>query len=451
MSAQEFEALSQRWQGDLSDRLEWCETLAVSADNMAAWLVLDAVAQKKGWTFLPLPLFFTQEQVLHALNETRARVWVCPQSWQMSGWIFAGNLGNHLQVLVRKTGLVDAVFRSGEGAGKVTFTSGTTGSPKGIWLSSHQQWVLAADISRTLSYLHIDRHLCLLPLPVLLENVAGVYSAMLSQATLVVPKLQEVGLMGSSGFDAKQCLEAIEKHQAQSVILLPQMLRMLTLAAASRLQALKSLKFVAVGGAKTPIRWIEDARAIGIPVYEGYGLSECASVVCMNHPQADLLGSAGRALGTRKISIDSTGQIIADGIATGDLGKIDEQGYLHLLGRQKNVLITAFGRNVSPEWPESLLSEQPCIAQVMVLGDGLEQLQALIVPNPQGASTTSLQQAIDRVNAGLPDYARIGHWQVVTEPWTPQNGMATANGRPRRQVILERYAPEGHLPIPSTD
>lgn len=124
--------------------------------------------------------------------------------------------------------------------------------------------------------------------------------------------------------------------------------------------------------------------------------------------------------------------------ATGDLGSLDADGFLTIYGRKKNLLITAYGRNVSPEWPESLLMAQPEIAQAFVYGDGQASLSALLVPAQEGSDVGA---AVLRANAQLPDYARITQWQN-SQPFSPSNGMATGNGRLRRDIILSTLSKE---------
>ena len=124
--------------------------------------------------------------------------------------------------------------------------------------------------------------------------------------------------------------------------------------------------------------------------------------------------------------------------ATGDLGHVDAHGHLHLSGRRKNLLITSFGRNISPEWVESALLAQPCIAQAVVGGDARPSLCAVLVPFP-GAGISELGAAVALANADLPDYARIRHW-LMAAPFSAENGQATGNGRPVRAAILANHA-----------
>jgi long-subunit acyl-CoA synthetase (AMP-forming) len=124
---------------------------------------------------------------------------------------------------------------------------------------------------------------------------------------------------------------------------------------------------------------------------------------------------------------------------TGDLGVFDGQGFLYLKGRKKHQFVTSFGRNVNPEWVEAELTQSGVIAQALVNGEAMAHNHALVWPLRCETSDTQLGQAVAQANLALPDYARVHTWTRLDQPFTPQNGMATANGRPRRDVILSHY------------
>jgi len=124
---------------------------------------------------------------------------------------------------------------------------------------------------------------------------------------------------------------------------------------------------------------------------------------------------------------------------SGDLGRIDADGFLHIDGRRDNVLITSFGRNVSPEWVESELQGAPAIAQAVVYGNGAPQLTAVLWPARADAGEAELAQAVESANARLPDYARVAHWIRARAPFAADSGLATANGRPRRHAIEQAH------------
>src|SRR5690606_7911494 len=105
-------------------------------------------------------------------------------------------------------------------------------------------------------------------------------------------------------------------------------------------------------------------------------------------------------------------------------------------GRRKNVFITAFGRNVSPEWVESELLSHPALAQAVVWGEAQADNVAVLVPRRGDLDDAALVRALAEVNADLPDYARIARFVRAPLPFSAANGLLTGNGRPRREAIL---------------
>ncbi|MDQ9170746.1 AMP-binding protein [Oxalobacteraceae bacterium R-40] len=426
--------------------------VVILADNSPDWIAIDLATQAMNIPLIPLPTFFTPAQWKHAIETSGAQAIFCSEAQ------YAHALGFRAKISCdSRLHLYEGPQQSHpdtRGTQKITFTSGTTGEPKGVCLSSDEQWQVAHAIHAGIAHLGLKRHLCLLPMSVLLENVAGVYTAMLCGATTFCPPLSETGMIGASSFDPVLCLDAIQRYQAESVILLPQMLQALTAIAEKRDVRIKSLKFVAVGGARTPSSLLHAAREKGFPVYEGYGLTECCSVVALNLPGQDRIGSVGKPLANRQVRIAADGEleVLITGdvhylgqpepaqrwLPTGDIGHMDADGYLYIDGRKKNVLVTGYGRNVSPEWPESLLLGTGVVAQAIVLGDAQPYLAALIVPASKHHDRACIQQAVDQCNQALPDYARIGRW-IKVEPFSLANGLATANGRLKRAAILQRY------------
>jgi long-subunit acyl-CoA synthetase (AMP-forming) len=272
-----------------------------------------------------------------------------------------------------------------------------------------------------------------------------------------MPPLATLGLTGSSGFDAAVFDTAVRALQPHSLILLPQMLRAWCAFLARRGQrAPASLKLVAVGGAAVGAALVQGAGQLGIPVCEGYGLSEGASVQTLNLPGAQRAGSVGRLLPHARLRVAEDGELLVAGSLfsgylgdtgpvpdwwpSGDLGHVDDDGFVHIAGRKKNVLITAFGRNVSPEWVETALRSDPAVLQAVVLGEGAPALGAVLWPTAAELDDAALQAAVDRANAGLPDYAQVRHWLRAKAPFDTRSGMATANGRPRRLAVAALHA-----------
>lgn len=438
--------------------------LGLLADNSPAWAVADLAALAAGVLLVPLPPFFSPQQLSHAIRDSGLQAILTDHP-------------ERVQALLGEGCVVDKGMGEGEGlalvrllapgsgaavpigTAKITYTSGTTGNPKGVCLSRTAMETVSASLAQVSQAIPQDRHLCLLPLSTLLENIGGIYVPLLAGATSVIPPLAEVGLRGAAALDIPTMVQALHVSRASSAIMVPQLLQALVAAIAQGAPAPAALRFVAVGGAPVSPRLLAQAAHFGLPIYEGYGLSECSSVVAVNAPDARKPGSVGKPLPHARLKFAEDAEILVGGSVfegylgldekpdsdgfwpTGDTGYLDDEGYLHLTGRKKNMFITSFGRNVAPEWVERELTIQPVIAQAMVYGEARPWNVAIIVPRPlPGVELAeAIPQAIAAANQSLPDYARIGKWLIASEPFTPQNGLLTSNGRLRRAEILARY------------
>ena len=175
----------------------------------------------------------------------------------------------------------------------------------------------------------------------------------------------------------------------------------------------------------------------------------------LNLPGADRPGSAGRALPHADLRVAADGEIelrgslflgylgdarpVPDWWPSGDLGHIDNEGFVHIRGRKKNLLITGFGRNIAPEWVETVLRGEPAIGQAVVYGEGMSALCAVLWPSRSDLDDAVLRAAVEAANAGLPDYARVGPWLRARVAFSPETGLATANGRPQRRAIWQAH------------
>jgi long-subunit acyl-CoA synthetase (AMP-forming) len=438
--------------GALGERLRGRQCLAILADNGPVWAIADLAALSAGVPQVPLPAFFSAAQLAHVIEQAGVDAVLTDQPGRIdalaAGFVHLGDWQG-LAWMVRTAPAIALPA----GTAKVSFTSGSTGSPKGVCLSAEGLLDTASAVADRLGDLPISRHLAVLPLGLLLENIAGVYAPLLRGAEVVLPPLATLGWRGMAGFDPALLQQAVATYAVDSVILVPELLKAWSLyLAATRSRAPATLTYAAVGGARVDAAPLAAARAAGIPAYQGYGLTECGSVVALNRPGDDS-DDVGRPLGHVRVR-EVDGEIVVAAraflgylggdatagpgeFATGDLGHLDASGHLHLDGRRKNLLITSFGRNVAPEWVEAALLAQPAIAQAVVAGEARPWLSALLVPVP-GAGEAALAAAVAAANATLPDYARVGGWHAVA-PFTLANGQATGNGRPVRAAILAHH------------
>lgn len=420
--------------------------VASRLDNGPDWLALDLAIRRLGAVHVPLPTFFSDGQIAHALAGSGADALVLPAA-------AAPPAATALAAGLARLALTPpSPVALPAGTVCITYTSGTTGTPKGVCLDATALLTVAASLAEAARPLAPRRHLCLLPLATLLENVAGLYAALIAGAEIAVPSLAEIGYSGAAGLDVSTLLACLHRYQPHSAIVLPQLLAALVAAIERGAPRPASLRFLAVGGARVGPALLARAAALGLPVYEGYGLSECASVVCLNRPGAIRPGSVGRPLPHARVEVVD-GELIVEGvrclgylgaegpppgpIATGDLGHVDADGYVFVTGRRSQVFITAFGRNVSPEWVESELLAHPAFVQAAVFGEA-RPFNVAVVVSP--ADDTALERARVAVNRRLPDYARIGSLVRAARPFGVADGLLTANGRPRRAAIGAHYA-----------
>ena len=292
----------------------------------------------------------------------------------------------------------------------------------------------------------------------LLENIAGVYAPLFAGGEVLLMPDAGRGFAGSSLANPQQLLGLISQTQPNSLILVPELLQLLVQAALKGWPVPASLQFIAVGGAKVAVDTLRQAAALQLPVYQGYGLSECGSVVALSSVDAanatdDELQSAGKPLAHLEVRIEQGeiqvktpflgylgqgGAQQSEWVATGDLGQWTEGGDLQILGRRNNLLISSFGRNISPEWVESELTKTGLVQQAVLCGDAKPYCVAVLYAAAT-VSDSQLNAYIDQLNLQLPDYARVARYHRLSTPLSQAEGTLTSNGRPRRAAIMQTY------------
>ena len=202
---------------------------------------------------------------------------------------------------------------------------------------------------------------------------------------------------------------------------------------------------------------------LGIPVLQVYGLTETTAICTMDDPRGDVVpGRVGPAIEGIEIRLAENEEILVRGpnifpgywqrpqesakvlrdgwFLTGDQGEVDKHGNWKIIGRIKNLIILASGHNIPPEPIEDqILQQLPEAVQVVLLGNARGYLTALITGKPGDEKT---QRAIDQVNSELPHYKQVRSFHIVTEPFTIESGLLTANGKLKRDVIAERFKSE---------
>ncbi|HEY9899910.1 MAG TPA: long-chain fatty acid--CoA ligase [Pantanalinema sp.] len=247
------------------------------------------------------------------------------------------------------------------------------------------------------------------------------------------------------------------------------------------------LRFIVSGGAPLSVELGRFFQVMGVPVAEGYGLTECAPVLTLNPPDAIKLGTVGRALPGVTLRLSADGEIVVRGpnvmkgywndeaatrevldaegwLRTGDVGHMDDEGYLSLVDRKQELLALADGSKVAPQPIEQRLLSHALVAQAMLFGEGRRHMTALLVPDLGEAARLAveaghdwksdaelvslppvreaLQEAIEEVNAGLASHERIRRFQAIAHPFTPESGELTPTFKLKRRVVADKYREE---------
>lgn len=246
------------------------------------------------------------------------------------------------------------------------------------------------------------------------------------------------------------------------------------------------VEFFISGGAPLGRELAEWYADIGIRIHEGYGLTETSPVIAVNTPNAHRVGSVGKPLANVEVRIADDGEILVRGpsvfhaywnkpqetqeafvggwFKTGDIGRIDDDGFLYVTDRKKDLLKTSGGKFIAPQPIESSLKHYPWIAEAIVIGDKRKFPSVLIVPNfaaietyarMEGLSFSSRQELITipevharfadivrSVNEDLAQFERLKKFRLVSEELSSSNGTLTASLKIRRRAIEEHFRHE---------
>ncbi|WP_024806329.1 long-chain fatty acid--CoA ligase [Nocardia sp. BMG51109] len=228
-------------------------------------------------------------------------------------------------------------------------------------------------------------------------------------------------------------------------------------------------------------------RGAGIPVYEGWGLTETTAAITVNNAAHQRIGSVGRPIPGHTVRVADDGELLVRGpvvfegyrnnataneegftdgwFRTGDLGTIDEQGYVTITGRKKEIIVTAGGKNVSPMVLEDSLRANPLISQCMVVGDGKPFIGALITLDAEtltgwkernglsadlsadhlidnSALYAEIESAVTEANTKVSRAESIRKFRILPTDWTTEAGELTPKMSLKRSVILKQYAAE---------
>ncbi|OGF04964.1 MAG: hypothetical protein A2W00_08235 [Candidatus Eisenbacteria bacterium RBG_16_71_46] len=403
----------------------------------------------------------------------------------------------------------------------IIYTSGTTGEPKGAMLSHHN---IVSNVDAALQVIGLradDTCLSFLPLCHIFERMAGLYAMLRAGATIAYAEgidqvaanaleVRPTVLIGVPRFYEKVYARVMENGLAQPPLrrnLFFWGLHRLQKRASARLEGREAdslaarladrlvgakvrervggrLRFCVSGGAPLAPKVMEFFAAIGIPIYEGYGLTETSPVITLNPPGREKPGSVGPPIPGVEVRIGEEGEILTRGphvmqgyyhndeatrralrdgwFHTGDVGHLDADGFLVITDRLKDLLVTAGGKKVAPQPLEARLKTSKWISEAVMLGDRRPYVVCLLVPNfsvlekearARGWGGAGLaerlehpevlalyQREIERLNRDLAPFEQIKRFALLDRELTQEAGELTPTLKVKRRVIEQRFA-----------
>ncbi len=340
----------------------------------------------------------------------------------------------------------------------IKFTSGSTGTPKGLAATAGSIDSSINAVQQMFHHAAGDNVFCFLPLS-LLQQRYWLYSALAfghdltistyEAAFAMMSRVEPTVVMGVPGF-----FESAKKHIESRKAPAPE--------AARKLFGPK-IRYLWTGSAPARPSMLRFFTDLGLPIFEGYGLNETC-IVAKNHPGAHREGSVGQVLPGKKVLLDADGVISIhsdnpvnwryeyaapgeservfqpDGtVRTGDLGYIDDDGFLFIRGRADDVIVLDNGKKVIVRPLEEYLKASPAIDDAVIFCPAQTHLVAVVSPSACPPDATAITERLAQANAAFTKDEQIAGLVIADERFTIDNGLLTSQYKPRRQQILQAY------------
>ncbi|MFF3662496.1 AMP-binding protein [Streptomyces olivochromogenes] len=461
------------------------------AENSPEWVAADLAALFAGAVEIPVPTAFTAQQAASLLQSADLCLTDAAGEAALARW----HAGTPQSVLPDGCPVLPldlpALARAPRPAAppqipahdqivKVIHTSGTTSAPKGVQIRRHGLDELLTSLRARTRPEIFERYLSIVPLSLLIEQVAGLYMPFLAggSVSFLPPGTALVG----TAADAAPRMLTLLRAARPTALVVPPTVAGLFLALCDQQPAESVAErhrrifghdgpvFIACGGAPVPAEILQRLDAHGLTVHEGYGLSENSSVVSWNFPGAVRFGTVGRPLDHVHAELADDGELLIRSTSlfagytredpssvvvddqgrlhTGDLAEIDADGYLRITGRKKNLVITAGGRNVAPEWVEARYRELGFVREAAVVADGLDQVHGLFVIDAALDHQAARREITDFGRRKLSGIERAAVVHLMSEDDPAYATCFTVTGRPRRDVVRAHVLDQPRTPAP---
>lgn len=471
--------------------------IALVSKNCAHWVLADQAITMAGHVVVPIYPTLTADQLNEILihSESKAIITGKLDDWKsmkpgVPGHLKGISLPSSTEkeykkwddIIANTPPLMKNPIPNREDLIAILYTSGTTGTPKGVMLSHNKYQQAVRAIEQVVEVISKPHTLfSYLPLCHVGERVAVETAAIYSGGTIsfvesidtFVKNLQDTRptiFFGVPRIWSKFQLGILEKLPQKKLDLLLKLplIKNLIKKKIKRGLGLDRAEFIITTAAPCPKALLEWYEAIDLPLLELYGMTENHGVCTIMPPEKTKVGSVGKAYPGAELVIDrETGEIkmkadwVMDGyykepelsaqvlekgfLHTGDIGELDEEGFLFITGRLKDTFKTSKGKFVVPgpiEWGFALNND---VEQICVLGRNLPQPIALIVLSEIGLKKTqeqilvSLNQTIGEVVENLVSYEKLKKAIIVKEPWSVKNGILTPTMKIKRNILEKRY------------
>ncbi len=533
-----------RWQDAMeSEGLSPGDRVAVMMRNCCEWIMFDQAALALGLVTVPIYADDRGGNVSYILRDSGSRLLVVggQEEWasvepelqsmpNVQRIILVRSVEETInearvkmldQWLPQEGGVLRRSSAKSDDLASIVYTSGTTGFSKGVMLSHQNMLSNAEALTRVVDLGEADIALSFLPLSHTLERTLGYYFAVMVGMTTAyarsisqlaedlqiirptvlvsVPRIYErvhakvMAGLEEKGPLAKLLFKAAVKvgwrrflisqgraKRGLSMLLWPLLERLVARKITDRLGGRVR---VAVSGGAALVPQISQAFiGLGVPILQGYGLTESSPVISCNRPEENVPDSVGRAVEGVEVRIgehdellakgpnimlgywnnqDANGQVLdAEGwLHTGDKAHIDEDGHIYITGRIKEIIVLSNGEKVSPVDMEMAITLDPLIEQVMVLGERRPYLSAICILDPEYWKQFAPSINVDPNQPGVlqspeveravlariaeqiesfPGYARIMRVHLSFEPWSIENGLMTPTHKLKRAQVMKQ-------------
>lgn len=461
--------------------------------NRREWALFDLACHLCGLVHVPLHATLSAAQLAEQIRHSGARHVFLGDDEQQAKLVTIGEQLNIIRydVLQRSksprsnAGQLQAADIRPDDVATILYTSGTTGEPKGVMLTQRNLSFNAQAVVECFGdRAERETKLNFLPLSHVFARTCDLYAWLVRGSTLAIAESRETVL---------DDLQVVQPTTINGVPYFYDRLRRLLCERGldktpGALQQLLGgrIRSCCSGGAPLAPVTIDFYAEQGVPLYQGYGLTESSPVITMSSASQFRPGTSGRPLAGVEICLADDGELLTRGphvmqgyyenpqateetirnewLHTGDLGQIDADGYLRIIGRKKEMIVLSTGKKVAPSTLENKLSHDPLIAQVMIVGEGRSHLAALIVPQPEalraeianyGIELASRAEALvhpqvlaiylERVQKYLEDLSpshQVHHVVLLPRALSMEQGELTAKLSLRREVIASNFAAE---------